>query len=299
MASFTLNKLLSEVRETQLNFSVKETPFSLQISIRKTPIKYHQAEQVQVGFIPSEVENPIQNEQQQEETRKEMEIKISSLLAQIEGVQQEKSNIKIDLDQMKIDRDISDKCKLALQNSFDRVSKTLHEKDSEILLLKKAIKTLNEEKVNVKSELSKVNKIVKEKEKEIYRLEKKADNLASNAKNYKTELNKIKKEKTTLEKELRAKNKPSKNFIDKNCNFSTSSLSSNMMPLVNTFVAATSSQSTLSPPQLPTTLPYPIMPLENQTKAILSPNQQTHVSFPKQHHISYYPLYYGMVVQKA
>ena len=182
---------------------------------------------------------------------------------------------------MKTDCDISDKCKLALQNSFDRVSKTLHEKDSEILLLKKAIKTLNEEKVNVKSELSKVNKIVKEKEKEIYRLEKKTENLAFNIKNYKTELTEIKKEKSTLEKELRTKNKPSKNFIDKNCNFRSSfnsSLSSNMKPLVNTFAAATSSQPTLSSPQLPTTQPSPIMPLVNQTKSMLSPTNTPHTS---------------------
>jgi hypothetical protein len=35
-----LNKIFNAVRELNLNFSVKETPFSVQISIRKTKVKY-------------------------------------------------------------------------------------------------------------------------------------------------------------------------------------------------------------------------------------------------------------------
>ena len=281
MASCILNKIICEVRGSQLNFSVKETPFSLQISIRKTPIKYHtRVEEAEV--IPSNVDKKTQIEQQ--ESFKNLEIENGSLVAKVDRIQQVNDNLKIDLEQMKLDRDNSDKCKMRLKTSFDRVSETLREKDSEIVLLKKTIKTLNEEKVSGKSEMSKLVKIVKEKEREIYRLETKADNLATNLKNYKSEFNKIKKEKSALEKELKQKEKHSKNFIDKNFNFGSSktfsttpspspnlnstkasltsistSLSSDMKPLVDTLAAATNSQSSLAP-QIRTNHSNPIMP---------------------------------------
>ena len=44
MAGPKLDKIIVEVRNSKLNFSLKETPFSMSISIRKTPIHYYRAD---------------------------------------------------------------------------------------------------------------------------------------------------------------------------------------------------------------------------------------------------------------
>jgi predicted RNase H-like nuclease (RuvC/YqgF family) len=140
MANLALNKIIYEVRSSQLNFSLQETPFSWSISLRKTPIYYHRpaggVEQVQLDT----------GLDVQSESKKELENENAFLKSEIQKVQKENNSLKVDLEQMKADRDSSDQAKTDLQTILNRISKTLHERNSEITLLSKSVKNLNEEK---------------------------------------------------------------------------------------------------------------------------------------------------------
>ena len=202
---------------------------------------------------------------------------------------------------MRIDRDISDKSRMRLQNNLDRVTKNASEKDSEIILLKKSIKSLNEEKNVHKIELSKARKEIKEKEKEIHRLETKTDNAAITLKSWKDQYNAIKKVKSNLEKELKKKDKSLKNLLEKKLNLSSttssftstlpvtlssSTISLNLLPLIastpnlsccttsnSTTVSLSSTSSNPNPSPLPVTS-CPTLPIspeaETSTYSILS-----------------------------
>ena len=233
MGSLALNKIIFEVRSSQLNFSLQETPFSLSISLRKTPIHYHRpavvVEQVQLDAGLDVLS----------ESEKELEIENAFLKSKIHKVQKENSSLKVDLEQMKADRDSSDQAKNDRQTRINKISKTLDERNSEITLLLKSTKKLNEEKEGFKDELAKMTKIVKEKENKIYSLESKFETLSSNFTQSKEDLNKLRKD---ISKERKVKNKAKTvdNFVDKNSNISSSIKSSNM-PVHNCSSLATSS----------------------------------------------------------
>jgi chromosome segregation ATPase len=235
MASLALNKIIYEVRSSQLNFSLQETPFSLSISLRKTPIHYHRPAQVQQVQLDAGLDVLSESE-------KELEIENAFLKSEIHKVQKENSSLKVDLEQMKADRNSSDQAKNDRQTRINKISKTLDERNSEITLLLKSTEKLNEEKEGFKDELAKVTKIVKEKEKEIYSLESKFETLSSNLIQSKEDLNKLRKD---ISKERKVKNKAKTvdNFVEKNSNISSSIKSSNM-PLHNCSSLATVSTST-------------------------------------------------------
>ena len=116
MASLALNKIIYEVRSSQLNFSLQETPFSWSISLRKTPIYYHRpaggVEQVQLDT----------GLDVQSESKKELENENAFLKSEIQKVQKENNSLKVDLEQMKADRDSSDQAKNDLQTRINKIS---------------------------------------------------------------------------------------------------------------------------------------------------------------------------------
>ena len=82
-----LNELFRSVRNLNLNFSVKETPFSLHISIRKTVIKYYDEN------LPLQLENLPLSEAAAEKIR-QLELENGSLIAQIVKLEKETSDLK-------------------------------------------------------------------------------------------------------------------------------------------------------------------------------------------------------------
>ena len=55
----SLTYLLDVVRNIDYNFSVKETPFSVKISIKKTKIKYQENTEHFETYLTEKVVNPI------------------------------------------------------------------------------------------------------------------------------------------------------------------------------------------------------------------------------------------------
>ena len=164
----------------------------------------------------------------QSESKKELENENAFLKSEIQKVQKENNSLKVDLEQMKADRDSSDQAKTDLQTRLNRISKTLDERNSEITLLSKSVKNLNEEKTGFKDDLAKVTKIVKEKEKEIYRLETMSENLSSNLIQSKDDLKKLRKDNSKSERKVKHKAKTVDKFLDNNSNISSSIKSCNI-----------------------------------------------------------------------
>ena len=201
----TCELLLSSLKQSNLNFHLIESPFSVKIEIKKSFIRNQNGAIRSSGLAPNPklslevekkvLEDTIAKNQVYETKNNKLQLENTSLLTQLSELQLEFDSLKVDMGQFQIEQEISEKKKANLGNICD-------EKKSEIVLLKKSLKAQEGEKVSLKDELSKLNKHLKSKEKEIYRLETKVENISSNSKAFKSEVSKLKKEKNNLEKEL-------------------------------------------------------------------------------------------------
>ena len=167
------------------------------------------------------LEDIISNYKVSESTQNELEEENGMLLSQLKIVQIDFDNQKSDLVQFQIEQKLSEKKKGDL-------AKMLEEKKSEIILLKKSLKTQDEETSLLKSDLSKSNKTLKSKDREIFRLESKIENLSSNSKVFKAEVSKLKKDNNKLETAL--KKEVNKSKSSRKVPQPTDQLSSTLVP---------------------------------------------------------------------
>ena len=120
-ASRAFESVLDQVKVSNLNFYVQLTPFSAVIYLKKTFVK-DKTRQILMPArtkISSDETTNLENLALKQVNMK-IEAENKMLTIDLTNIQQEIASDKIDLEQMKIDRDISDKNKLKLQNSHRR-----------------------------------------------------------------------------------------------------------------------------------------------------------------------------------
>ena len=193
-ANEVCHHLLHQLRLSNLNFVLSETPYSAQIILRKRFLKEFTGPSFQISSnstVTQEIQDLIkQNDLLSKEN--------ACFLNQLESIRNN-SRETIDILEEKIS-----KAEAAALQSYK-------EKNTESGIFKKLVKDLNDEIANNKKDLNLKNKAVKEKEKEILKLDQKCTNLASNINNFKSEISTLKQEKKKLVKQKSEKPKKAHN----------------------------------------------------------------------------------------
>ena len=194
----TFNHLLDEIKRSNLNYQVMETPFSASIHLKKTFIKDSNGSLRTCGFIPySPVNKSAVDEEKLLRAEKDDLIKENKTLqAEVLHIKNDYEAIKVEIQQFQIKEQILEKKKADLEQNFER-------KMDEIALLKKTLKNQEGLKNEMKKDMDDLNKTLRAKEKEIVKLTLKAENLSSNTQALKAEVSKLKKENNRLEKSVK------------------------------------------------------------------------------------------------
>ena len=204
----TFNQLLDEVKRSNLNYQVIETPFSASIHIKKTFIKDRNGSLKTCVVIPY---CPV--EEKRFDAEKDDLIKKNEYLqAELLNIQNDYEGMKVEAQQFQIKEQILEKKKADIEQN-------LEVKMDEIALLKKTLKNQEGLKNEMKKDMDDLNKTLRAKEKEIVKLTLKAENLSSNTQALKAEVSKLKKENNRLEKSAK------KGTISNNKQLQSSSLS--------------------------------------------------------------------------
>ena len=96
----SLTYLLNIVRKIDFNFSVKETPFSVKISIKKTKIKY----QKNTEYVENHVMEKICDCNKMDQI-KAFEIKNGAVIAQISKLSHELTNLQTEVEELSIENE--------------------------------------------------------------------------------------------------------------------------------------------------------------------------------------------------
>ena len=188
-------KLLLEIRASNLNFVVHETPYSAQICLRKRFIKEAKGPSTSISSSPASMTTELEDI--------------------IGALKKEKDDLKTKLDESEtnssryrdtiaIIEEKAEKAKASLYNYLAKNKNSENDKNQEIKVLRGVIKNTNDELQNKKMEINQIKKVVKVKEKENYNLETKVENQANVIKSLKETCNSLKREKQKLEKELKS-----------------------------------------------------------------------------------------------
>ena len=189
-ADLICEKLVHQVKNSKLNFSLFETPYSVNISLRKKLIKEFStsnlANQVSSIIIDNREQKPVLVEE-----NKVLKIEIKRLEAQKES---DKEVIKVL------------ECKIEQAESevyrHLKEAKNAREVPEDAAVLKEVINNLNKVVARNKNELSNASKTIKCKDKEIHDLKNKGLNQQDTIKNSKEKIKDLKAENVQLEKEI-------------------------------------------------------------------------------------------------
>ena len=191
----TCEFLLKQLKSTNLNFILQETPYSVYLTIRKSFIKN------------LNTNNPSQTFNVSEETlnKKIADLEAENLLlkSNIFGHRSEMTNSeqtiikleeKIKTAEIETIKNIQETKKVEKQ--FHRLEDILVEKEKEIMKLRTISKNLNDDVVKTKENLQNVSKSLKVSEKESFKAKNKCDNLEST-------ITKLKAEQCSLQKTIK------------------------------------------------------------------------------------------------
>ena len=217
-AKITCEFLLKQLKSTNLNFILQETPYSVYLTIRKSFIKN------------LNTNNPSQTFNVSEETlnKKIADLEAENLLlkSNIFGHRSEMKNSeqtiikleeKIKTAEIETIKNIQETKKVEKQ--FHRLEDILVEKEKEIMKLRTISKNLNDDVVKTKENLQNVSKSLKVSEKESFKAKNKCDNLESTVTKLKTEQFSLQKtikkfEKSEKKKTLEEMKSKTKQFKD-------------------------------------------------------------------------------------
>ena len=175
-------QLLSQLRLSNLNFLLSETPYSAQIILRKRFVKECLGPEAAFLLAPDQIDN--KNE--------------------VINLREEIVNLKKELEALEIARNVEKDKEKILEEKIGNIEaealKAYKKQEAEISTMKNLNRNLNTEIDKLKSEMSSKIKSCKQKDKEVQRLENKCDNLASNLKQIKNENKDLKSKYTKLEK---------------------------------------------------------------------------------------------------
>ena len=195
-ANYICDQIIQEIRSSQLNFVISETPYSAQISLRKKFLK---------EFNPGKtVQGNLATQQ-------------NYLEEALDNIEKFKVQSESDRDTIAILETKVQKAEADLYDSIEKQRNGINNKMEEIKVMKGALKNKDDEISRTKSELAKLSKIVKANEKEIYKLENLSENKDQTIKNLKDVCRNNKREKDELVKANKMKTKK-KRSSDKNSN---------------------------------------------------------------------------------
>ena len=180
------SEVLDCIRNSNLNYSCQETPYSLYITVRKSWNKHIQSSNAQLRHV------------QEDRDRK---------VAGSNSKNQELSDVKADLESTKkVNDELRTKIETAMADIKHHQSESeekLSRKDDENKVLKNTLENCKSEKERLKSELKSLQKVLKSKDKEIFNLETfKLNNqdAVSSVKNENEKLKMLEKKKVNLQK---------------------------------------------------------------------------------------------------
>ena len=173
-------QLLEQLRFSNLNFMISETPYSAQIFLRKRFLKNANGPAFKIP--PNSSSNPEFRDQILEQTK----------------ILDENSNLKTKIKELGAANKTANESVPLLEEKLAKAEasalKCFKEKSEEILTLKSVVKNKTHEIDNSRKDLSIKVKEAKDKEKEIYRLDQKCENLEDTVKRLKSSISDLKSE---------------------------------------------------------------------------------------------------------
>ena len=157
------------VRNSNLNFQIQESPFSLQINIRKTFIKKKYEDDKPSNGVVVEANN---NEQ---------EVNIEKLKSELQNTQEALHEVSIKLEKSKKEHLEDLHAKTTLLKEFQNIERDITEKEKECKLTKNETKAIKVSNDRLKRDLDHNSVIIKFKEQEIGSLKEKIENLQEEA----------------------------------------------------------------------------------------------------------------------
>ena len=175
------SKILNSIRNSTLNYSCQETPYSMYITVRKSWNKHIQSPDARL--------------------RHDQEV------AELNTSNQELSDVKADL---KTTKKINDELRAKIETAMADINhrhreseKKLSTKDDENKVLENSLKNCMSENERLKGELKRFQKVLKSKDKEIHKLETFKFNYQEEVKNAKNDVRKQKAENEKLVKQMK------------------------------------------------------------------------------------------------
>ena len=183
--SKSCEQILESVRTSSLNYSSRETPFSLYLTIRKSSVKApNSSHQTSVGV---------------------QSVAVTDAENFLKTVIAENAQLKEALKQSFNDLEVSREALKKRDYEVEQCREEQKNKDSDFDTLKCVVKKKNAELDTLNSELKKAKQTLKSRDKEVYNLENVKMNNLDKIKALKDDFNKLKKEKTVLEKQIISK----------------------------------------------------------------------------------------------
>ena len=204
------DQLVWLVKNSNLNFHLEETPFSLKLDIKKTFVNKWTSASPNFSYvnyppqadpIPTTVDHKLIASLQKVA---ELEAQNLTLEKEIKFEKNEKNQLQSKLEKTCNDLEVlkieSDNLNKNLLGQSQKSKAAMEGKNDEIKVLKSVIKKNNDEIGRLQSERKETIKIVKSREKDIHNLETKTENLLQSMKNLKDNNNMLKNENKKLVK---------------------------------------------------------------------------------------------------
>ena len=238
-------RVLAEIRSSNLHYLVQESPFSMYITLRKKLTK---------SFPRSD-----QKSQTSASEMKDLEDKMNKLKTMKNSLEEQLKKKELDCeaskDMVKLFEEKLEKAESEFLKQCKHSKEIKDENASETKLLKVSIKNSNEEIKKLKKDLSEANKVIKTKEKNIYNLEQNLESTQGKNKILKDENNKFKFDKKKAEKKEKKNStsvKPQKDLVSA----LTFKLKGNQTDPESVFASKVSTERIYTPASSPsTTLP--------------------------------------------
>ena len=197
VAKRSFDSILEQVQASNLNFQLQVSPFSATISLKKTLIRDKFGNLL---LPPSPI---LPNHEVFEHQNNLLEL------------ESENVSLKKEMQELQISKKSSQETIQILEQKIAKVEasalKLFEERNTEVAVLKKSLKSMNIEIENSKKDSLAKNKFIKEREKEVYKFQQKCQNLEDSLKKSKTDNSSLKSENSKLTKRKIVKVKASQN----------------------------------------------------------------------------------------
>ena len=215
-AQNTCENLVNQIKNSKLNFFISETPYSVNICMKKRFIKEFSSNN---SFLLQEIDVLSSDSEKSNLIEENKVLKLQLEKSQAENVADKKVIEMLEEKMEKAESEVYSHFK-----ETKKVREALEKVTGDETVLKNVINDLNKEATKNKTEINQFSKVIKAKDKEIHNLENKALNLQDTIKNIKEKNKELKKDKTNIEKEvkiMKQKNDKKLGMKDRNQNVSS------------------------------------------------------------------------------